>query len=147
MTLKKQNPWKLLSIGLLGIIAIGLLAPVDAKAPSGDEESQLQAMFDLINVVLGTVEKIDTGLGNVASDVTAIKADTDNIPMIKTDVGTIKTDVGTIKTDVGTIKTDAGLIKIETDKIPMVKSDVEDIKTTLANTSEPLTQFKRTFIS
>jgi len=35
MTLKKQNPWKLLSIGLLGVMAIGLLAPVDAKPPEG----------------------------------------------------------------------------------------------------------------
>ncbi len=45
MTWKKLNSWKYLSVGLLGIIAIGLLTPIDAKPPSGGMENQFDAVF------------------------------------------------------------------------------------------------------
>lgn len=37
MTLKKQNPWKIFSIALLGVMAIGLLTPIDAAKPEPKE--------------------------------------------------------------------------------------------------------------
>jgi len=39
MTLKKQNSWKLFSVGLLGVIALGLLIPVDAAPPTKENEA------------------------------------------------------------------------------------------------------------
>jgi hypothetical protein len=44
MTLKNKNPWKYLSVGLLGVIAVGLFAPVQA-AP-GNAQSGWQAVAD-----------------------------------------------------------------------------------------------------
>jgi len=132
MTLKKQNPWKLLSVGLLSIITIGLLAPVDAAPPSGSEQSQLEALFDLISEVLGIVEGIDTDLGDLAGNVTAIKTETDKIPMIESNLTAIKTEtdkIPMIKSDVGDILTNVTAIKTETDKIQDVKDDVGTIKT------------------
>ena len=64
MTLKKQNPWKLLSIGLLGIIAIGLLAPVDAKPPSGEKSNQFDIIFELIADLEMQVDDLETQVGH-----------------------------------------------------------------------------------
>ena len=96
MTLKQQNPWKLFSVGLLGIIAVGLLAPVSAAPPSGNSDSQLEELFNLVNEILVAVQGIDTDLEDISGNVTAIKTETDKIQMIKDDVGAIKTDVTTL---------------------------------------------------
>ena len=114
MTLKKQNPWKILSLGLLGIITIGLLAPVSAAPPSGNSDSQLEELFNLVNEVLLSVQGIDTDLDELSGNVTAIKIETDKIQTVKDDVATIKTTTNAIKT--------------ETDKIQTVKDDVTQIK-------------------
>ena len=151
MTLKKQNTWKLLSVGLLGIITIGLLAPVDAAPPSGEEESQLAALFDLINEVLGTVDGIDTDLSNVAGNVTAIKTETDKIPMMQSNLTAIKIEtdkIPMIKTDIGQIEGNVTAIKTETDKIQMVKDDVGSIKTdvnTLVSSSSSIFRIQHDF--
>ena len=80
MTLKQQNPWKLLSIGLLGIIAIGLLTPVDAKPPSGEVQtdqfalifSTLDSLQSQIDGAVGDFqEQIDTLNDNLAAHVSA----------------------------------------------------------------------------
>ena len=115
MTLKQQNPWKLFSVGLLGIIAVGLLAPVSAAPPSGNSDSQLEELFNLVNEILVAVQGIDTDLEDISGNVTAIKTETDKIQMIKDDVGAIKGNATAIKT--------------ETDKIQMIKDDVGAIKT------------------
>ena len=53
MTLKNKNPWKYLSVGLLGVMAIGLFAPVQA-APGGGQNgwqavaAGLQSQIDAI---------------------------------------------------------------------------------------------------
>jgi len=60
MTFKKQNSWKYLSVGLLGIIAIGLLTPVDAKPPSGQQDvNQFEVIFDLIADLQMQIDNVD----------------------------------------------------------------------------------------
>ena len=54
-SLKKKNLWKYLSVGLLGIIAIGLLAPVDAK-PSPDNEGITSILELLLDTTFGLEE-------------------------------------------------------------------------------------------
>jgi len=73
MTLKNTNPWKLLSIGLLGIIAIGLITPIDAKpSPDNDSISIIQALLE--NATFGLVA-LDTDIGNVQSSVNDVDSD------------------------------------------------------------------------
>ena len=45
-SLKKQNLWKYLSVGLLGIIAIGLITPIDAK--EAKDSTLLNEILDLL---------------------------------------------------------------------------------------------------
>ena len=69
MTLKKQNPWKLLSVGLLGIIAIGLLTPVDAKPPSGQQDTnQFEAVFLAIDDLQTQITAV---VGDLATETAA----------------------------------------------------------------------------
>jgi hypothetical protein len=69
MTLKKQNSWKLLSIGLLGVIAIGLITPIDAK-PAANNDG-IQSILDLL---------LDSGFGlsALSSDVSMVQTTTDD---------------------------------------------------------------------
>jgi hypothetical protein len=77
MTLKSKNPWKYLSLGLLGVIAIGLFAPVQA-AP-GNAQSGWQAVAD------GLQSQIDAIVGgdfqgqidDIVADLTTHSGDTD----------------------------------------------------------------------
>jgi hypothetical protein len=96
MTFKKQNPWKYLSVGLLGVIAIGLLTPIDAIKPEPKEneatevdcenpcidETELtfdtatQAELDILDgtvagLIFGTVTQVNTGSGLTGGPITA----------------------------------------------------------------------------
>ena len=84
MTLKNKNPWKYLSVGLLGVIAIGLFAPVHA-APGGAQSGWQVAVAGLQGQIdtLGTVTCTDiTGGGGLCdgSDdiVSALEIDPSN---------------------------------------------------------------------
>jgi hypothetical protein len=66
MTLKNKNPWKLLSIGLLGVIAIGLLTPIDAAKPEPKPDSN-QAILDLLLDSIFGLEAIHDDVAAVQS--------------------------------------------------------------------------------
>ena len=72
MTLKNKNPWKYLSVGLLGVIAIGLLAPVQA-APGGALSGWQLAVDDLQTQVTAAVGdfqgQIDALVADLATEV------------------------------------------------------------------------------
>jgi hypothetical protein len=70
MTLQKQNPWKYLSVGLLGVIAIGLITPIDAK-PAADNEG--------ITNILGLLEDAVFGLAAISNDVAIVQTTSDDI--------------------------------------------------------------------
>jgi len=74
MTLKNKNPWKYLSVGLLGVIAIGLFAPVQA-AP-GDALSGWQLAVAGIQAQINTIVGSDfqTQIDDVVSDLAVHEA-------------------------------------------------------------------------
>ena len=87
MTLQKQNPWKYLTVGLLGVIAIGLIAPVDAK-PGNDGNGTilellldpifgLEALSNDIAVVQASIDGLDTDVNGVASQSSVDAIDTE----------------------------------------------------------------------
>jgi len=67
MTLKNKNPWKYLSVGLLGVIAIGLFAP--AQAAPGDALSGWQA------AVADLQTQVDAAVGDFQGQIDALVAD------------------------------------------------------------------------
>jgi len=80
MTLKNKNLWKYLSVGLLGVIAIGLLAP--AQAAPGDALSgwqlavaDLQSQIDTtVGDFQGQIDDLVTDLATEVSRATAAEA-------------------------------------------------------------------------
>jgi len=65
--LKNKNPWKYLSVGLLGVIAIGLLAPAQA-APGGALSGWQLAVADLQT-------QVDAAVGDFQGQIDALVAD------------------------------------------------------------------------
>ncbi|MDH3277804.1 MAG: hypothetical protein OEM21_06855 [Nitrosopumilus sp.] len=75
MTLQNKNPWKYLSLGLFGVIAIGLLAPAQA-APGGAFSGWQLAVADLQtqidSIVGGDFQgQIDEVVGDLAAHTSA----------------------------------------------------------------------------